>query len=70
MTTHIDLLERITVREGIFGGKPIIRDMPVTEKVAAMRDLIERHGEAMREGGIIVVTRSRVRIRGQERGEA
>ena len=29
MTTHIDLLERITVREGVFGGKPIIRDMRI-----------------------------------------
>ena len=29
MTTHPELMERITVREGVFGGKPIIRDMRV-----------------------------------------
>ena len=44
-------------------------DMPVAEKVAAMRQLIEGHAEAMRTGRIIVVTRSRVRIRRGERGE-
>ena len=45
-------------------------DMPVSEKVAAMRDLIESQADAMREGSIIVVTRSRVRIRRGEREEA
>ena len=29
MTTHPELMERITVREGVFGGKPIIRDMRI-----------------------------------------
>ena len=29
MTTQADLLNRITVREGVFGGKPIIRDMRI-----------------------------------------
>ena len=29
MTTHPDLMERITVREGVFGGKPIIRGMRI-----------------------------------------
>ena len=38
-------------------------EMPVTEKVAAIRELIESHPCAMREGALIVVTRSRVRIR-------
>ena len=38
-------------------------ELRVTEKVEALRDLIERHGDAMREGAIIVVTRTRVRIR-------
>ncbi len=31
-----------------------------------MRNLIEHHGNAMREGAIIVVTGTRVRIRGRE----
>ena len=44
-------------------------EMQVTEKVDAMRDLIERHGDAMREGAIIVVTRTRVRIRSATPGE-
>ena len=29
MTTDNDLLERITVRVDVFGGKPIIRDMRI-----------------------------------------
>ena len=29
MTTHPELLERITVRADVFGGKPIIRDMRI-----------------------------------------
>ena len=29
MTTQPELLERITVRTGVFGSKPIIRDMRV-----------------------------------------
>ena len=44
--------------------------MPVAEKVAAMRQLIEGETEAMQQGNIIVVTRNRVRIRRRERGEA
>ena len=38
-------------------------ELRVTEKVEAMRDLIEHHSDAMREGAIIVVTQTRVRIR-------
>ena len=30
MTTDKDLLERITVRADVFGGKPIIRDMRIS----------------------------------------
>ena len=41
-------------------------EMPVADKVAAMQDLIEHHADSIRERTIIVVTRSRVRIR---RGE-
>ena len=29
MANHADLLDRITVRQNIFGGKPIIRDMRI-----------------------------------------
>ncbi len=38
-------------------------DMQVSEKVSAMLDLIEHSADAMREGTLIVVTQSRVRIR-------
>jgi len=38
-------------------------DMRVEEKVVAMRELLERHADAIREGALIVVTRGRVRIR-------
>lgn len=43
-------------------------DMPVAEKVAAMRDLIERHADAIQDGALIVVTQNRVRVRHLERG--
>ena len=43
-------------------------DMPVIEKVAAMRELIEHYAEAMQEGALIVVTQNRVRVRHVERG--
>lgn len=37
VTTHPELLDRITVREGVLGGKPIIRDMRIAvEHVLAM----------------------------------
>ena len=42
--------------------------MSVAEKVAAMRDLIEYHADAMYERSMIVVTQSRVRIRRGARG--
>ena len=38
-------------------------ELRVAEKVGAIRELIEEQGEALRAGAIIVVTRSRVRIR-------
>ena len=43
--------------------------MTVTEKVAAMQELIEQHAETMSEGALIVVTARRVRIRRRERPE-
>jgi predicted nuclease of predicted toxin-antitoxin system len=38
-------------------------DMRVEEKVAAMRELLERYLEAMHAGAFIVVTRGRIRVR-------
>lgn len=38
-------------------------NMRSEEKEAAMRELIERHSEAMRQSALIVVTPRRVRIR-------
>lgn len=38
-------------------------EMRVAEKMAAMRELIERYSDAMYAGALIVVTRKRVRIR-------
>ncbi len=38
-------------------------DMPVVEKVAAMRDLVENHSESMTDSTLIVVSRTRIRIR-------
>ena len=48
-------------------------EMTVAEKVSAMENLLEREEDAMRQGTIIVVTKSRVRIRYNEapqRGDA
>ncbi|MCY3785703.1 MAG: DUF433 domain-containing protein [bacterium] len=37
MAQHVDVLDRITVRAGVFGGKPIIRDMRIAvEHVLSM----------------------------------
>ena len=44
-------------------------EMPVAEKVAAMRELIESHPDAMHEKVLIVVTRNRIRIRLGESSE-
>ena len=44
-------------------------DMQVAEKVAAMRELLEQHADAMHEGALIVVTRRRVRIRPRKHNE-
>ena len=44
-------------------------EMQVVEQVAAIRELIERHAEAMRMGALIVVTQRRVRIRVGTRDE-
>ena len=41
-------------------------EMAVEDKVAAMEDLIENHGNSIGMGALIVVTRSRVRIRHPE----
>ena len=43
--------------------------MTVAEKVAAMRESIESHPDAMRESAFIVVTRNRGRIRLEENSE-
>ena len=44
-------------------------EMPVVEKVAAMRELIESYSDAINDGSRIVVTRNRVRIRLRESSE-
>ena len=48
-------------------------EMTVAEKVTAMSELIEQHPDLMSKGTLIVLTRTRVRIRrreGTERGGA
>ena len=44
-------------------------ELRVMEKAEAMQVLIERHDDAMREGAIIVVTGTRIRIRSAGSGE-
>ena len=38
-------------------------DMPLAEKVAAMRELIEHYADAMQKSALVVVTQNRVRVR-------
>ena len=44
-------------------------ELRVAEQVDAIRGLIERHGDALRTGAIVVVTRRRLRIRTTAFGE-
>jgi predicted nuclease of predicted toxin-antitoxin system len=41
-------------------------NMPVAEKAATIKELIEQHSDAMHNGALIVATQSRVRIRHRE----
>jgi len=43
--------------------------MTPAERIEAMRTLIERHAQSMRDGAIIVVTRERLRIRKSRRAQ-
>ena len=45
-------------------------EMPVADKVAAMRRLLDEYSDEMHEGQMIVVTRSRVRVRHGAREQA
>ena len=38
-------------------------DMPINEKVSAMRDLVANYPDSMTDGTLIVVSRTRIRIR-------
>lgn len=38
-------------------------ELRITEKVDALRDLLEKHRSALRAGTMVVITRKRVRIR-------
>ena len=50
MATDAELLERITVRADVFGGKPIIRDMRIAvEHVLAMLAAGETQDTILRE---------------------
>ena len=50
MATEADLLERITVRADVFGGKPIIRDMRIAvEHVLGMLAAGETKESILRE---------------------
>ena len=44
-------------------------DMPVSEKVAGMMELLQHHTEDMAAGALIVVTRNRIRIRHHSPGD-
>ncbi len=57
MTEHSRLLERITARPGVFGGKPVVRDMRISvESILSLlaqgvsqEELLDDHPELARE---------------------
>jgi predicted nuclease of predicted toxin-antitoxin system len=63
VTEDKDFGELVFVRGLRHPGIVRFVDMRVEEKVAAMRELIERHPGPLQRGALIVVTRGRVRIR-------
>lgn len=72
ITEDKDFGELVFVRGLSHPGIVRFVEMPVAEKVEALRELIAIYPNAMREGSLIVVTRNRVRIRSREnleRGE-
>lgn len=65
VTEDKDFGELVFVRGLPHSGIIRFSEMGAAEKAAAMEYLLEHHSEAMREGAVIVVTQSRVRIRGE-----
>ena len=62
-TEDKDFGELVFLRRQPHPGIVRVVELRAAQKVEAMRDLIDRHEDAMREGAIIVVTGTRVRIR-------
>ena len=72
ITEDKDFGELVFVRGLLHSGIIRFVDMRVEEKVSAMRSLLEHEVDSIREGALIVVTRSRVRVRRgwhRERGD-
>ena len=72
ITEDKDFGELLFVRGLAHSGIIRFVDMRVEEKVAAMRGLLEHEADSIHEGVLIVVTRSRVRMRRgrhRERGD-
>lgn len=63
ITEDKDFGELVFVRGLPHSGIIRFVDMRVKEKVSAMRSLLDHEADAIREGALIVVTRSRVRVR-------
>ena len=63
ITEDKDFGELVFVRRMVHPGIVRLVEMPPMERTQAMQSLIEHHAEAMRNGAIVVVTRTRVRIR-------
>ena len=59
MTTEHELLERITVRPDVFGGKPIIRDMRIAVETRFGDARCRRHSRGHPAGIPIPGTRRR-----------
>ncbi len=63
ITEDKDFGELVFLRGRPHPGIVRLVEMTPAERADAMRSLIDRHADAMREGAIVVVTENRVRIR-------
>ena len=63
ITEDKDFGELVYLRGLRHSGVVRFVQMTVSEKTAAMRELMERHSDALRKGAVVVVNRHLVRIR-------
>ena len=63
ITLDKDFGELVFVQRRPHAGIIRFLDMPILEQVAAMQELLSSYGAGLASGAMIVVTRSRIRVR-------